>query len=169
MRSKSLLPEERCPCVTFNHKSKEMRIVLQRVKEASVAVDGKVIASIGKGFLLLVGVSRDDTERIAEPMARKISSLRVFEDSEGKMNLDIRETEGEVLSVPQFTLLGNTEKGNRPGFDNAAEPEKAKAIWESFNSHLESGGIKVSGGEFAAHMEVSLVNDGPVTFVLEKK
>lgn len=146
-----------------------MKIVLQRVKEASVAVGGEVIASIGRGLVLLVGVSRDDTIQVAEPMARKISSFRIFEDAEGKMNLDIRETGGEVLSVPQFTLLGNTEKGNRPGFDDAANPSEAKAIWESFNEYLKSSGITVATGEFAAHMEVSLVNDGPVTFVLDRQ
>ena len=146
-----------------------MKIVLQRVKEASVAVGGKVIASIGQGLVLLVGVSKEDTLQVAVPMARKISSFRIFEDAEGKMNLDIRETGGEVLSVPQFTLLGNTEQGNRPGFDDAANPSEAKAIWESFNQHLKLSGITVATGEFAAHMEVSLVNDGPVTFVLDRQ
>ena len=146
-----------------------MRIVLQRVKKASVTVDGEVISSIGKGFVLLVGVAKRDTDQTARPMARKISALRVFEDSGGKMNLDLREAGGEVLSVPQFTLLGNTDKGNRPGFDDAAPPQEALAIWKRLNEHLGSAGIKVSSGKFAAHMEVSLVNDGPVTFVLDSK
>ena len=146
-----------------------MRTVLQRVKEASVTVSGEVIASVGRGFVLLVGVAKGDTSQTAEAMARKISSLRVFEDSAGKMNLDIKEIGGQILSAPQFTLLGNTEKGNRPGFDDASPPEEAEAIWEAFNKYLESGGVKVSRGEFGSHMEVNIVNDGPVTFVLGKE
>ena len=144
-----------------------MRIVLQRVKEASVAVDGQEKQAIGKGFLLLVGIGRDDILEAIERMAEKIRKIRIFEDEDGKMNLDLIQAVGEVLSVPQFTLLGHTDKGNRPGFDNAASPEKAKALWEKFNEALKDRGVPVKEGEFGAHMEISLVNDGPVTFVLD--
>ncbi len=144
-----------------------MRVVLQRVKKAAVAVKKKEKAAIGLGFLLLVGVGKEDTPDAAERMAQKVSKLRVFEDGQGKMNLDLGQTGGKVLSVPQFTLLGQTEKGNRPGFDLAAAPAEAEALWKRFNDALRSRGISVQEGEFGAHMEVSLVNDGPVTFVLD--
>ena len=146
-----------------------MRIVLQRVKNASVEVGGKSISSIKSGFLLLVGVAKGDSSSEAKELAEKVSKLRVFEDQEGKMNLDAKELKKEILSVPQFTLLGSTDKGNRPGFDDAASPEEAKSLWKEFNSFLSSFGIKVEEGEFGEHMEVSLVNDGPVTFVLDSK
>ena len=144
-----------------------MRVVLQRVKSSAVSVGGEEKASTGKGFLLLVGIDKKDSREVVEAMAIKISKLRVFEDAQGKMNLDLGEVEGKILSVPQFTLLGKTEKGNRPGFDDAADPEKAKELWQSFNEALKSRGVSVEEGEFGAHMEVSLVNDGPVTFILE--
>ncbi|MDD5634774.1 MAG: D-aminoacyl-tRNA deacylase [Candidatus Omnitrophica bacterium] len=144
-----------------------MKIIIQRVKNAAVTVDGKKVAAIGKGFLLLAGIGKEDTETIAENMALKIIKLRIFEDENGKMNLDIRQVEGEVLSVSQFTLLGDTTKGNRPGFDKAALPDKAKELWEYFNEKLYASGIPVKQGVFGAHMDVSLVNDGPVTFSLE--
>ena len=146
-----------------------MRIVLQRVKEASVSVAGEEKSSIGKGFLLLVGVGKDDTAKEALILAQKISKLRIFVDDQGKMNLGLKDAGGEVLSVPQFTLLGETNKGNRPGFDLAAPPEEAKALWQEFNRMLTKEGINVSEGEFGEHMEVRLVNDGPVTFVLDSK
>ncbi|RKY42695.1 MAG: D-tyrosyl-tRNA(Tyr) deacylase [Candidatus Makaraimicrobium thalassicum] len=144
-----------------------MKIVLQRVKEAAVSAGGEERAAIKRGFLLLVGIGREDTPGTVEEMARKISRLRVFEDEQGKMNLDLGRVDGGVLSIPQFTLLGKTEKGNRPGFELAAVPAKAKPLWERFNDALRSAGIPVAEGEFGAHMEVSLVNDGPVTFVLD--
>lgn len=146
-----------------------MKIVLQRVSEASVKVGGAVKAKIGKGFLLLVGIGSDDTEETASTLAHKVSKLRVFEDEDKKMNLALKAINGEILSVPQFTLLGNTDKGNRPGFDDAASPEKAESLWRFFNKTLVSNGINVQEGEFGAHMDVSLVNDGPVTFVLDVK
>ena len=146
-----------------------MRIVLQRVKKAAVIVEGKEKAAIGAGFLLLVGVGRGDVPETAEVVARKISKLRVFENGQGKMNMDIKEVCGEVLSVPQFTLLGKTEKGNRPGFDLAAAPAEARVLWQRFNDALRSRGVPVRGGEFGARMEVTLVNDGPVTFVIESE
>ena len=144
-----------------------MKVVLQRVKEASVSANGKVTGAIEKGMLLLVGISTEDGPEVVERMAHKISKMRIFEDENGKMNLDILQVGGEVLSIPQFTLLGDTSKGNRPGFDNAAEPKAAEALWKKFDDALRQDQVTVKEGEFGAHMEVSLVNDGPVTFVLE--
>ena len=141
-------------------------MVLQRVKEASVRVDDRVIASIGTGLLLLVGIEKGDTGIIAERIAGKISRLRVFADLNGKMNLDIRQVEGEVLSVSQFTLAGDISKGNRPSFDNAGTPQEAERLWRRFNDVLVNIGIAVGLGKFGAHMEVGLVGDGPVTFIV---
>jgi len=146
-----------------------MRVVLQRVKRAAVSVSGKDVVSIGKGFLLLVGVGKSDTAGTAAAMAAKIGKLRVFEDDRGKMNLSLKDVGGAVLSVPQFTLLGITDKGNRPGFDLAAPPPEAETLWKRFNETLRREGIGVSEGRFGKHMEVNLVNDGPVTFVLDSK
>jgi D-tyrosyl-tRNA(Tyr) deacylase len=144
-----------------------MKVVVQRVEKGAVTVDGVEKASIGKGFLLLVGVAREDSAGDAGAMAGKIAKMRVFEDENGKMNLGIKEVGGEVLSVPQFTLLARTEKGNRPGFDDAADPATARDLWKAFNEGLRGEGVTVKEGEFGAHMKVSLVNDGPVTFVIE--
>ncbi len=144
-----------------------MKIVLQRVAKASVSINGRIVSEIGKGLLLLVGIGKRDDAFVVREVANKISKLRVFEDREGRMNFDLKDIGGEILSVPQFTLYGRTEKGNRPGFDEAAEPADAKALWKTFNEELSSSSIRVREGEFAAHMEVSLVNDGPVTFVLD--
>jgi D-aminoacyl-tRNA deacylase len=144
-----------------------MRIVLQRVMDAAVIVDGEERSRIGKGFLLLVGVGRYDIINDAEILARKISKLRVFEDSAGKMNFDIKQIQGEVLSVPQFTLMGSTDKGNRPGFDHAAHPDIAEGLWRKFNGYLREEDLTVREGIFAANMRVELINDGPVTFVLD--
>ncbi|MBD3378923.1 MAG: D-tyrosyl-tRNA(Tyr) deacylase [Candidatus Omnitrophica bacterium] len=144
-----------------------MKIILQRVSKASVTVDGSEISAIGKGFLLLVGVSREDSGKEAEALAAKVAKIRVFEDENGKMNLDIAAAGGDVLSVPQFTLMGDTRKGNRPGFEAAGDPGKAKELWMDFNEFLRARGVHVLEGEFGAHMDVFLVNDGPVTFILE--
>ncbi|MGB2599420.1 MAG: D-aminoacyl-tRNA deacylase [Candidatus Omnitrophota bacterium] len=146
-----------------------MRVVLQRVREAAVTVRGQYINSIGKGLLLLVGIGRGDSVKTVRAMAQKISKLRVFEDKDGKMNLDVIQAVGKILSVPQFTLLGDTSKGNRPGFDGAAFPEDAVVLWEEFNKSLKGKKILVKEGEFGAHMEIRLVNDGPVTFILDSK
>lgn len=146
-----------------------MRIVVQRVTEASVTVLRRKTGSIAKGLMLLVGVAEGDTADTARDMAFKISRMRIFEDEAGKMNLDIISIGGSILSVPQFTLLANTEKGNRPGFDGAASPHEARTIWEIFNDSIMEKGIPVEVGEFGAVMAVSLVNDGPVTFVLDSK
>ena len=144
-----------------------MRVVLQRAKTASVDVNGKEIASIKKGLLLLVGIGKNDTDGSIEHAARKICRLRVFGDAEGKMNLDIKQVEGEILSVSQFTLLGDISKGNRPGFENAGAPEVAEGRWKYFNEILRKEGIVVQEGIFGAHMNVNMVNEGPVTFVVD--
>ncbi len=145
-----------------------MKVVLQRVQKAAVTIDGEQKSAIGRGLLLLVGIAKGDTSEIVSQMAGKIVKMRVFPDRDGKMNLSLREVRGEVLSVSQFTLLGNTNKGNRPGFDTVAPPEEANALWKEFNRAIKDEGISVSEGEFGAHMVVDLTNDGPVTFVLER-
>jgi len=145
-----------------------MKVVIQRIKNASVSVEDREISAAKEGFLLLVGIDKTDKNENIENMAKKIAKMRIFEDEQGKMNLDIVQTQGEILSVPQFTLNARTGKGNRPGFDNAADPEQAKNLWIKFNDFLKSYGIKVKEGVFGSHMKVKLVNDGPVTFVLEE-
>jgi len=144
-----------------------MKIVIQRVKKAKVAVEGKDAAEIGRGMLLLIGVGKDDSAEDIERLSKKVAALRIFEDGQGKMNLDVRQINGQVLSVPQFTLYADTRKGNRPGFDMAAEPKKAKDHWKDFNTMLKAAGIEVREGVFGARMEVELVNDGPVTIILD--
>ena len=144
-----------------------MKVVLQRVKKASVSVEDKKIAEIAKGFLIFVGIDKRDTIRSIEDMAKKIGKIRVFEDKGGKMNLDIGEAGGKILSVSQFTLNARTDKGNRPGFGDAQEPEKAKDLWLKFNDLLSTQGINVEEGAFGEHMDIEILNDGPVTFVFE--
>ncbi|CAN5826529.1 D-aminoacyl-tRNA deacylase [soil metagenome] len=146
-----------------------MRVVLQRVTSASVTVDGELLSEIGPGLLLLVGVGHDDTEADADWLAGKISGLRIFGDTEGRMNLSVRETGGEVLAVSQFTLLSDTRKGKRPSFVQAAGPEKAKPLFDYFCDKLRDLGVgSVQKGRFGAMMDVALTNDGPVTIVLER-
>lgn len=146
-----------------------MRILVQRVKNAKVAVEGRDVSGIGQGLLLLVGVGKDDNEDDIEHIAKKVINLRIFEDEQGKMNLNIKQANGKVLSVPQFTLYADTRKGNRPGFDRSAGPEMAKEYWVKFNDLLRDNGIDVKEGFFGAHMEVELINDGPVTIWLDSK
>ena len=146
-----------------------MRVLVQRVESADVIVDGKMVAVTGEGMLLLVAISKDDTIEDIERLAKKVINLRIFEDENGKMNLSIKQAEGEVLSVSQFTLYADTKKGNRPGFDQAADPELANEYWKKFNSILRDNGLKVEEGIFAADMQVGLVNDGPVTIMLDSK
>ncbi len=146
-----------------------MRVVVQRVSEAKVTVDGEVRGSIGAGYVALVGVSREDDESDAKHLADKVAKLRVFEDDEGKMNLSIFDAGGEILAVSQFTLFGDTRKGNRPGFAHAAPPEEGERLYLKFAEHLEGRGLKVARGVFRAHMMVHLVNDGPVTILLDSK
>lgn len=146
-----------------------MQIVLQRVKSAIVRVDGHIVGSIEAGYLLLVGIENTDTSQVIEKNARKIANFRVFEDEQGKMNKDILHVGGSILSVSQFTLCANMDKGNRPGFDQAALPPMAIPLFDMFNQQLRSFGITVETGTFGAYMEVSLVNDGPVTFIINHK
>lgn len=139
-----------------------MRALVQRVGEASVTVDGREVARIGRGLLVLLGVRRGDGAEEADRIARKLLALRVFEDAEGRMNLSVAEAGGELLCVSQFTLYGDARKGNRPSFVDAAPPEEAEPLYERVRE-----AIGAQGGVFGAHMDVALVNDGPVTLLLE--
>ncbi len=144
-----------------------MRIAIQRVRRARVVVEGTTVGSVERGLLLLVGVGRDESAEGIERLAKKVAYLRIFEDDAGKMNLNVHEVEGKILSVPQFTLYADTRKGNRPGFEASADPKTAKELWSRFNSLLRGDGLEVEEGVFGAHMEVELVNDGPVTLWLD--
>ncbi|MEW6685469.1 MAG: D-aminoacyl-tRNA deacylase [Candidatus Edwardsbacteria bacterium] len=144
-----------------------MRLVIQRVKKASVLVDSKTIGEIGQGLVILIGVGLNDTLENAHYLAEKVVNLRIFEDTEGKMNCSILEIGGEILAVSQFTLYGDCGKGRRPSFSSAAPPEIAEKLCEKFVEYLQTYGIKVSCGKFQAKMLVEIHNDGPVTFVLE--
>ncbi len=144
-----------------------MRFVLQRVLEASVKVDNKTVGKIGKGYLLLVGVSNDDTKEIADKMIEKVSKLRIFQDNEGKTNLSINDVGGEILVVSQFTLYADCRKGNRPSFVNAGAPSLAEQLYEYIKQRCQSLFKRTQCGIFGADMKVSLVNDGPFTIVLD--
>lgn len=144
-----------------------MKLVIQRVSKAKVEVDNKIVGSIGKGFLVLVGITHTDTEKEADYLANKLCKMRIFEDENGKMNLSLKDVGGELLIVSQFTLYADCAKGNRPSFIEAARPEQATPLYEYFCKKCEEQGINVQKGVFGAHMEVSLLNDGPVTIVLE--
>lgn len=144
-----------------------MKCVIQRVRRASVSVDGEIVASIGPGLLLLGAVEKGDTEDAISGAAKKIRELRIFGDEAGKMNRDIREIKGEILAVSQFTLAGSIARGRRPSFDGAEEPERAQRLFEHFIDQLGVDGVPVRTGRFRAMMIVSLENDGPVTFVYE--
>lgn len=144
-----------------------MRVVLQRVLRASVRVDREVVAEIGRGFLLLVAAGAEDRADEPERLAEKLATLRVFEDAEGKMNLPLEAVDGEVLVVSQFTLYGDVRRGRRPSWSGAAPPEEAAERVEALAAALEARGLRVRRGVFRAHMEVELVNDGPVTLILD--
>jgi D-tyrosyl-tRNA(Tyr) deacylase len=146
-----------------------MRVVLQRVSEANVAIDGHAVGQIGRGFLLLVGFAPTDTPVEVEWMADKVSGLRLFTDAEGKMNLDLAAVGGAVLVVSQFTLYGDAAKGRRPSFIGAARPEVAIPLYEAMITALRGRGLTVATGEFGAEMQVALVNHGPVTLLLERE
>ena len=146
-----------------------MKVVLQRVAHASVTVEEKVIGKIQRGFLLLVGVTHDDVMEDMEYLVRKIVQMRIFEDEEGKLNRSIQDIGGEILSVSQFTLYADTKKGNRPSFSKAAPGEVALEMFEQFNGLLRDTGIPVETGQFGADMKVELLNDGPVTILLDSK
>ena len=147
-----------------------MRAVIQRVQKASVSIDGDVKSAIGEGLLILLGIEESDEEQDGEWLSGKIARLRVFRDNDGIMNLSLQDTEGEVLVISQFTLHASTKKGNRPSYIRAAKPETAIPLYEQFIYQLESDtGRKVMTGEFGAYMQVELVNDGPVTIVIDSR
>ena len=146
-----------------------MRAVVQRVTESSVEVDGKTIGEIGRGLLVLLGVADDDGEDDASQIAKKVAQLRIFNDADGKFNLSLEDVGGAVLLISQFTLLGDARKGNRPSFIAAARPEQAVPLYESVEQYLRDRGIPVATGEFGAHMDVHLTNDGPVTILLDTR
>lgn len=145
-----------------------MKLLVQRVQNASVTVEKKTVSEIGKGFLVLCGITHTDTKKEADYLANKLCNLRVFEDENEKMNLSIKDIGGELLLVSQFTLYADCTSGNRPSFVNAAKPEQANRLYEYFVEQCKAKNIKVQKGVFGAHMEVSLLNDGPVTIMLEK-
>ena len=146
-----------------------MRAVVQRVSSASVAVDGQTVASIGKGFLVLLGVANGDSDREAQWLGDKIAGLRIFEDEAGKMNLSVQDIGGAILVVSQFTLLADCRKGRRPSFTDAAPPAEADRLYQVFVSALRKSNTPVETGVFQAHMDVSLVNDGPVTVIVDTR
>lgn len=145
-----------------------MKLVVQRVKKASVMVDNNIVGNIGCGFLVLLGVGPKDTKEIADYLVEKLIKLRVFEDNNGKMNLSLNDIKGELLIVSQFTLYADVTNGNRPSFIGAAKPDKANELYEYFIEKCKQHNIKVENGVFGADMKVELLNDGPVTIILEK-
>nr|WP_202890436.1 D-aminoacyl-tRNA deacylase [Brevibacillus brevis] len=144
-----------------------VRVVVQRTREASVTVAGEIVGQIDHGLMLLVGITHEDTEKEVEFIADKIANLRIFEDEEGKMNFSVLDKGGQILSVSQFTLYGDCRKGRRPNFMAAARPEQAEPLYELFNAKLREKGLQVETGRFGAMMDVRLLNDGPVTLIVE--
>lgn len=143
-----------------------MKILIQRVKQASVAISGELYSSINQGILALIGIEKQDTSIEVEKLAKKIVNLRIFPDDNNKMNRSLLDIKGEMLIVSQFTLCGDCKKGTRPSFDNSAPPEAANSLYKAFIKEVQSYGIKTSTGKFGAMMEVALINDGPVTFLI---
>ncbi len=146
-----------------------MRLVVQRVSESSVSVGDKVVGKIGNGFMVLVGITNDDNEMIVDKMIDKLINLRIFEDENEKLNLSLLDVGGSILSISQFTLYANCRKGRRPSFLDAAKPDVSKPLYDYFNQKLKDSGIKVETGIFGAMMDVSLVNSGPITIILDSK
>lgn len=146
-----------------------MKVVVQRVLEAHVKVDGKIVGEISRGLLLLIGVYEDDENTDADWLVKKIIDLRIFSDKEDKMNLSVKDISGEILCISQFTLISDYKKGNRPSYIKAAKPEKAIPLFEYFKTEISKSGLKIESGIFGADMKVYLINDGPVTLVLDSK
>lgn len=145
-----------------------MKALIQRVKKASVTIDGELFSQIGYGILVFLGVQKSDDEQNADKLAEKIINLRIFEDENEKMNYSLRDIQGEILVVSQFTLCGNCAKGTRPSFDDAQNPTRANELYEYFVANVKQAGFNVKTGKFGAMMDVELINDGPVTFLIEK-
>lgn len=145
-----------------------MKIVVQRVKEAKVEVNNEIVGKIGKGFLVLIGITHTDTKENADYLVKKLCNLRVFEDEEGKMNKSLKDVDGKLILISQFTLYSNCSQGNRPSFIEAARPEQAKGLYEYFCEECSKNDIEVQKGIFGADMQVTLLNDGPVTIIIEK-
>lgn len=146
-----------------------MRLVIQRVSEASVEIEGKINGEIKEGFMVLVGITNDDNKEVVEKMADKLIHLRIFEDENEKLNLSLMDVKGEILSISQFTLYANCKKGRRPSFLDAAKPDLSKPLYEYFNEYLTKKGVHVETGIFGAMMNVSLINNGPTTIILDSK
>ncbi|MGX7091442.1 D-aminoacyl-tRNA deacylase [Hutsoniella sourekii] len=146
-----------------------MRVIIQKVSQGRVEIAGQVVGSINQGFVLLVGVCQEDSEEDVQYLARKISKMRIFEDKDGKTNLDLAAVEGQILSISQFTLYANTKKGNRPSFTRAGNPELAESLYLKLNQSLRDLGFDVEEGKFGADMQVYLVNDGPMTIILDSQ
>lgn len=145
-----------------------MKIVLQRVLRSSVSVNGEVIGEIGRGLMILFGAERGDSDEAVNALAEKVLNLRIFADDQGKMNCSCLDVKGEILVVSQFTLAGDCSRGRRPGFDNAAPPKEAERLYKNFVNTLAASNLNIEEGRFGADMQVDLVNDGPVTFILER-
>ena len=145
-----------------------MKILVQKVLNAAVTIDGQTVAQIKQGLLIFIGIEKDDTASQADFLAKKVANLRIFEDDNQKMNLSVQDVKGEILAVSQFTLAADLSRGNRPGFESAAHPEIAKPLYEHFIKQLQSYDIPLKTGIFQADMKVSLINDGPCTFILQK-
>ncbi|MEW6586476.1 MAG: D-aminoacyl-tRNA deacylase [Nitrospirota bacterium] len=146
-----------------------MKALIQRVSEAEVSVNGESVSSIGRGLLVFLGVEKGDTDGDIEYLVKKVSQLRIFEDAKQKLNLSVQDVKGEIIVVSQFTLLSDCRKGNRPSFDRAEESAKSEALYIMFAERLRQTGLPVSAGEFGAHMKVHLINDGPVTIILDSR
>ncbi|OJF92650.1 D-aminoacyl-tRNA deacylase [Alkalibacterium sp. 20] len=146
-----------------------MRAVIQRAKEANVRVENEIVGEINHGLVVFIGVEDDDGEEDINYLVRKISDLRIFEDEEDKMNLSVKDVNGDILSISQFTLHADTKKGNRPSFVAAAKPDHADKVYNQFNELLSEQGIRVATGEFGKHMEIDFINDGPVTILIDSK